>query len=56
MEEKLLVNRYNKRLHEPDREKRTKQGWGQRLRSSADMRRLADVAGSFALSLCVGVV
>jgi hypothetical protein len=53
VEEKLLVNRYDKWPHEPNREKRTKKGWGQRFRSSADVGRLADVAGSFALSFCV---
>lgn len=53
MEEKLLVNCYDKWPHEPDREKGAKKGWGQRFRSSADMGRLADVAGGFALSFCV---
>ena len=55
MEEKLLVNRYNKRSNVPDREKRTKQRWVKRFLSSADVRRLADLASSFILSFCVGV-
>jgi len=56
VEVKLLVNRYDKRLNVPDREKRTKQRWVKRFLSSADVRRLADLASSFILSFCVGVV
>ena len=55
MEEKLLVNRYDKRLNVPDREKRTKQRWGKRVRTGADVRCLADLASSFILSFCVRV-
>ena len=56
MEEKLLVNRYNKRLNVPDREKWTKQRWGYRFRTGANVRSLAHLASSFILSSCVEVV
>jgi hypothetical protein len=56
VEEKLLVNRYNKRLNVPDREKWTKRRWGQRFRTGANVRRLADLASGFILSSCVRVV
>ena len=55
MEEKLLVDRHGKWLNVPDREMRTKQRWGKRSRTGADVRRLADLASSFILSFCVGV-
>jgi hypothetical protein len=55
VEEKLLVDRYDKWLNVPDREKKTKQRWGKRFRTGADVRRLADLASSFILSFCVGV-
>lgn len=55
MEEKLLVNRYDKRLNVPGRKKRTKQRRGQGVRSRADVGRLADLASSLILSFCVGV-
>ena len=54
--EKLLVNCYNKRSYEVDRQKRTKQGGSQRFRCRSDMGRLADMAGSFVLSFSVRVV
>ena len=56
MGEKLLVNCYNKRSYESDRQKRTKQGGSQRFRRSSDMGCLADMAGSFILSFSVRVV
>jgi hypothetical protein len=54
--EKLLVNCYNKKSYEADRDKRTKQGGTQRFRRSSDMGCLADMAGSFILSLSVRMV
>jgi hypothetical protein len=51
-----LVNCYNKGPYGPDCQKRTEQGGRQRFRRSTDMSCLADMAGSFALSLSVGVV
>jgi hypothetical protein len=54
--EKLLVNGYNKRSYESDSQKRTKQGGSQRFRRSSDMGRLANMAGSFILSLSVRMV
>jgi hypothetical protein len=54
--EKLLVNCYNKRSYEAERQKRTKQGGNRRFRRSSDMGRLADMAGSFILSLSVRMV
>jgi hypothetical protein len=56
VEEKLLVNSCNKRLNVPDREKRTKQRWGQRFRTRPNVRSLADLASCFILSSCVEVV
>jgi hypothetical protein len=54
--EKLLVNCYNKKSYEADRHKRTKQGGTQRFRRGSDMGCLADMAGSFILSLSVRMV
>jgi hypothetical protein len=55
VEEKLLVNRDDKWLNVPSREKRTKQRCGSRFRTRTEVCRLANLAGSFILSLCVGV-
>jgi hypothetical protein len=55
VEEKLLVNRCDKRLNVPGREERTKQRRDQGLRSGADVGRLANLASSLILPFCVGV-
>ena len=55
MEEKLLVNRYNKRLNVSGCQKRTYQRCGSRCRRRSQMRRLAKLASRLILSLGVGV-
>jgi hypothetical protein len=55
VEEKLLVNRYDKRLNGFSCKKRTKQRCGLRCRSRATVGRLADLASGFVLSLYMGV-
>jgi hypothetical protein len=46
VEEKLLVNRYDKWLNVPGRDKGTEQRRGQGLWSGADVRCLADLASA----------
>jgi hypothetical protein len=55
VEVKLLVNRYDKRLNVPGREKRTNQRWGSCCWSGAEVCRLANLAGGLILPLGVGV-
>ena len=55
MEEKLLMNRYDKGLNVPGRDKGSEQRRGQGPWSGADVRRLADLAGGFILPFFVGV-
>jgi hypothetical protein len=55
VEEKLLVNRCDKRPYVPDREKWTKQRWDKRFGSGSNVGRLTELAGSFTLSFYVRV-
>ena len=55
MKEKLLVNRYDKRLNVSHRKKRTYYGRGSRRRCRAQVCRLAKLASRLILSLDVGV-
>jgi hypothetical protein len=55
VEEKLLVDRYEKRMDVPNRVKGTAQRYGSRCRRSAEVRRLANLARRFVLSVGVGV-
>jgi hypothetical protein len=55
VEEKLLVDRYEKRMDVPNRVKGTAQRYGSRCRRSAEVRRLANLARRFALSFGVRV-
>jgi hypothetical protein len=55
VEEKLLLNRYDKRLNVFRRDERTNQRRGSCGRCRADMRGLANLAGRFILSLGMGV-
>jgi hypothetical protein len=50
VEEKLLVNRYNKRLNVSGRDKGTEQERGQGLWSGTYVRRLADLASGIRAS------
>jgi hypothetical protein len=51
----LLMKHCNKRLNISGREKRSNQRLGSRRRSRAEVCRLADLASSLSLSLCVRV-
>jgi hypothetical protein len=55
VEEKLFVNRYEDWLNVIRRQKRTNQRCGSRCRCRAQVRRLANLAGRFILSLGMGV-
>ena len=55
MEEKLLMKRNNKRLNVPAGSKRREYRRGDGSRSTADVRRLADLARSFTLPFFMGV-
>jgi hypothetical protein len=55
VKEKLLMNRYNEQVDVTYCEKGTNQGCSSYCRTRADVRRLADLTGSFTLSACVGV-
>ena len=55
MEEKLLVNRYDKRLNVSSCQKRTHQRCGSCCRCRAQVRRLTKLASRLILSVGVGV-
>jgi hypothetical protein len=55
VEVKLLMDRQDKGLNVPSREKRTKQPKGLPCRGRGNMRPLTDLAPRFGLSLYVGV-
>jgi len=55
VEVKLLMDRQDKWLNVPRREKRTTQRQGLPCRGRGNMRRLADLARRIGLSLYVGV-